>query len=160
MPNEEDQKPIESAVPAPKSLDPHGEEVPVAKTDVAKPATPPEAAPVPVPPPPTGRQAVPKPKEAGPSAPTALGKVKLTREEQEKLLARRRRASQIAGQLKKAALLLAVASIGFFLWLKADLDSENRFLSVFGLPQNVGIQHKNLLNQHRALAEEEAKIKS
>lgn len=144
MPNEEDKKPVELAVPG----------APVAKTDVAKPAPPSEAAPVPPVPP------VSKPAEAVPSAPTALGKVKLTREEREKLLARRRRASQIAGQLKKAALLLVVASVGFFLWLKADLDSENRFLSVFGLPQNVGIQHKSLLSQHRVLAEEESKIKS
>ncbi|MCF7918199.1 hypothetical protein K9L27_04390 [Candidatus Gracilibacteria bacterium] len=86
----------------------------------------------------------------------ALAETKISLEEQRHLLEERRRIPGWILFLKYLSLVLTVGGLLGFVWLQADLDSSNRFLSLFNLQENIGLKFDSL-NRRQKLLEEENK---
>ncbi len=130
---------------------------PVVKTAETKPEVPQKADVVlPTPPKPeTTAQPVAAVPSSGNVAPMSL-----SHEEQALLLQKHKRAPLWVILLKYISLLLMVIGIVGVIWLKADLDPTNQYLSLLNATENTGARHERLGKMKKKMEQESLKYTS
>ncbi len=92
---------------------------------------------------------------AAPKADTsAIAQTTLTREEQATLLRQRKSALSGVLFLKYSSLLLVIFGIVGLLWVKADLDVNNNYLSILNATDNTGSKYEKLTKTKKKLEQE------
>lgn len=91
---------------------------------------------------------------------SALAQTKISLDEQRKLLEDRRKVPGWILLLKYLSIVLLLVSGLGFVWLTADLDPTNRYLSLFNLQENVGLKFESLNRRQKLLEEENRTFES
>jgi len=74
--------------------------------------------------------------------------VTLSKQEQQALLKRRKKVPIYIILLKYISIILLAVSLGGFLYLKADINKENKYLGLLGLQDNVGKFHAKVKKEN------------
>ncbi|MDH3324745.1 MAG: hypothetical protein OEL89_03845 [Candidatus Peregrinibacteria bacterium] len=89
-----------------------------------------------------------------------IADTKLNKAAQEKFLEKRRELPLNIKILKYVSLFIAIIVFAGYGWLKVDLDPENSFLSLFGLPENTGTKFQKNSDEHKKISTENDKVLS